>query len=56
MSIVDRIGRTYPVRMNWRPTEKVIEIDFAQMNSGIYMIRVRTDKGNKSVRVVKETE
>jgi hypothetical protein len=42
--------------MNWRPVEKVIEIDFAQMNSGIYMIRVRTDKGNKSVRVVKETD
>ena len=56
INIIDRIGRSYPVNMNWRAVDKVIEIDFTPMNSGIYLIRVRTDKGNTTVRVVKETE
>ena len=54
--ILDRIGRTYPVKSAWDAPNKLLEIDFAEMGTGIYFIKVNTISGSKSVRVMKVSE
>jgi len=54
--ILDRVGKSYQVKSEWDAQNKLLEIDFAQMGTGIYFIRVNTTSGNKSVRVMKVSE
>lgn len=54
--ILDRVGKTYPVNSAWDSQNSALEIDFARMGPGMYFIKVNTEHGNKSVRVVKATE
>jgi hypothetical protein len=54
--IVDRIGRMHPARSTWSSEDNRLMIDLGGMSEGMYMIHVRTSAGNKSVRVLKQTD
>jgi hypothetical protein len=54
--ILDRVGKSYQVNPEWDSQNKLLEIDFAPMGTGIYFIRVNTMSGTKSVRVMKVSE
>jgi hypothetical protein len=56
INILDRVGRIYPVKSVWDAQTKELGLDFTPMGTGIYIIRVKTKSGVKTVRVVKETE
>ncbi len=56
VSILDRVGKSYPVKSAWDGQNNLLEIDFAPMGTGIYFIRVNTTSGSKSVRVMKVSE
>jgi hypothetical protein len=54
--ILDRVGKSFQVKSAWDAQNKLLEIDFAEMGTGIYFIKVNTISGSKSVRVMKVSE
>jgi hypothetical protein len=54
--ILDRVGKSYKVNSQWDAQNKLLEIDFAEMGTGMYFIKVNTETGSKSVRVMKVSE
>jgi hypothetical protein len=54
--ILDRVGKSFQVKSAWDDQNKLLEIDFAEMGTGIYFIKVNTISGSKSVRVMKVSE
>ena len=51
--IVDRVGRPVPVKAIWYQETHQLEVDFSDMNKGLYIIKVNTQDGTKTVKVLK---
>ena len=56
VSVLDRVGRAYPVKSDWDGQNNKLAIDFTPMGTGIYFIKVNTSTGSKFVRVIKVSE
>jgi hypothetical protein len=54
LSMYDNMGQPFPVRASWNSDYKELGIDLSGLNSGYYLIYVRTVSGLKSIRVLKE--
>jgi hypothetical protein len=54
ISISDQIGRVYGVNSIWHQGNSSLEIDFSTLTTGLYIIRVRTDRGIQTLKVSKE--
>ncbi len=54
ISIFDGIGKSYPVNAIWVAENTIMEIDFSTMNKGLFIIRVSTDSGVQTLKVLKE--
>ena len=54
ISISDQIGRAYGVNAIWHQVNSSLEIDFSTMTTGLYIIRVRTERGMQTLKVNKE--
>jgi hypothetical protein len=53
LALHDALGRTLNWKGTWNADERRIELDFSDLNSGIYFIRIQTKNGLKSIRVIK---
>jgi hypothetical protein len=56
ISVVDQVGRSYPVKSEWNGQNNELKIDFEDIGAGIYFIRVNTTTGSRFVRVIKVSE
>ncbi|HPW63629.1 MAG TPA: T9SS type A sorting domain-containing protein, partial [Cyclobacteriaceae bacterium] len=54
IQIVDQIGKMYPVRATWNTDGHQLEIDFSEMNKGLYIIKIAQPQGVKVVKAFKE--
>jgi hypothetical protein len=55
LGISDAMGRSLPWNGVWHEKESRLELDFSQMNVGLYIINIRTLYGMKSIRVIKKS-
>lgn len=53
MILTDALGRILPWQGTWNPEERLMELDFSTLKTGLYTINIRTTKGIKSIRVIK---
>jgi hypothetical protein len=53
IALHDALGRTLNWKGTWSPEDRRIEVDFSELNPGIYFIRIQTKTGMKSIRVIK---
>jgi hypothetical protein len=53
--ISDAMGRSLPWKGIWHENESLLELDFSQMNTGFYIITLKTLQGVKSIRVIKKS-
>jgi hypothetical protein len=49
----DAMGRILSWQGTWHQKERMLEMDFSTMKTGLYIINIRTTKGIKSFRVIK---
>ena len=54
MILTDAMGRILPWQGTWNQKEGMMEMDFSTMNTGLYIINIRTTQGIKSIRVIKK--
>ena len=54
INIYDRIGRSYLVDAIWHAENSSLEINFSNLDNGLYIIRVNTEKGSQTLKVSKE--
>jgi hypothetical protein len=54
INIFDQVGRMHPVNALWHEENSSLEIDFSSMSKGLYIIRVSTQKGAQTLKVIKE--
>jgi hypothetical protein len=54
--IYDGLGRVIPVNSTWYNDENRLEMDFSELNRGLYIINVRTGNGIQVLRIFKQSE
>jgi hypothetical protein len=52
--IVDRIGRSYPVKATWEQRNNALQIDLSDLNKGLYLIKVSVSTGTQVLKIYKE--
>jgi hypothetical protein len=52
--IVDRIGRSYPVKATWEQRNNALQVDLSDLNKGLYLIKVSVSTGTQVLKIYKE--
>jgi hypothetical protein len=56
LMIYDGLGRVIPVQSTWHSDESRLELDFSDLNRGLYILNVRTSSGMQILRIFKQSD
>ena len=54
IQIMDQLGKQYPIRTGWDKDTHQLEVDFSDMDKGLYLVKIISSAGAKVVKVFKE--
>jgi hypothetical protein len=54
INILDQVGRSYQLNAAWHSANSNLEIDFSTMDKGLYFIKVSTEHGAQTMKVIKK--